>query len=777
MTILKKNTAYRHHEFRILTERWRSLISRLMATLPSHRAKYADCILVALECLLQITDETVSSKPSPLGAQKILLSLLGAVNSPKFFDGRSPRTVSNWSYSIVSAINAFRKIRGVAPLTIKVSTYIDQPEIGVLVDEFESRTLNEEAVWVWSAWPLRNSAGVLTYAPLYPFYRRFGREFTERLWSACADFFVPSRYADLPGLQELAQFVAHRQDLRLSTLQEPHAGESFWRDFWVFFQKQEASTDHLLDDWRNHVRHFCLQHLITPGLFPHTLSRFPGPEPESYDAEGTRKLHVRRRNYGVTTEQPATGPRQGLLFSIPEGLAGEELWAHLCDASPHSISLIRGWAEFAVRQRWLRHLRRKKWAKSGESDHERNPQMSWRKRNESNNPNRYLNAAYLYEVNGHVVGHGKNGPAQFYPKPLTTTAFELGLPTTGSLYPFAALLVLEHPAIIDSFLENLELWDDNHELVNPIRQNGFWYLVGVKYRKGERCGEMRIKLSDTSLKLIRKLIYITTPLRNLLRSKQSPLAKRLFLECGRGFGKPIVPTFSNLTMPRRLVRLFLPEFAVSHPNVPADEIYAVASRLTLRILRKTVGLDLFIRTRDPYATSAALGHEEYDPSLFIQYVPPEIAALVDEMVIRDFQTASIVYATESSKFQLEVTGFKTTEALNDFIRLHAFPKLDTLSDLIRAQNKRFSLSAHHRSEVVFRASLETLVPITSAAAALKDETLQMSIEGQHMASFAHAIVGMLEARSGIEPTIDALVHEAKARADIELVREALCDHQ
>jgi hypothetical protein len=207
--------------------------------------------------------------------------------------------------------------------------------------------------------------------------------------------------------------------------------------------------------------------------------------------------------------------------------------------------------------------------------------MSWRKRNAPNNPNRFINAAYWYESNGHFVAKGKIPASAFYPKPLKGTAFELGLLTAGSLYPFAALLVLEHPEITDSFLENLELWDDNHNPINLVRQNGFSYLIGLKFRKGERCGEQRIKLSSCSLKLVLQLIYITTPLRQLLRANESPRAKRLFLECGTAFGRPTVPRFCNLTVPKRLIRIFLPEFAVCHHNVPANEIYAIASRLTL----------------------------------------------------------------------------------------------------------------------------------------------------------------------------------------------------
>jgi hypothetical protein len=147
-----------------------------MLTLPGHHAKFAARILMGLECLLQLTSQTVPRRPSAPAVQKILLSLLGAINSPKFFDGRTRGTVYAWSNAIIAAINSFREARGMEPLAIKASKHVPQPEIEVLVKEFESRTLDDETVWIWSVWQATNSAGKVTYLPLYPFYRRFGRE-------------------------------------------------------------------------------------------------------------------------------------------------------------------------------------------------------------------------------------------------------------------------------------------------------------------------------------------------------------------------------------------------------------------------------------------------------------------------------------------------------------------------------------------------------------------------------------------------------------------------
>ncbi|MGU7781360.1 hypothetical protein [Burkholderia sp. PU8-34] len=778
MTIVKDIVAYKDYPFDNLSLAWRRLLGDAFWELGSY-ANYHQAIFVTLECLLQITGEKLPPRPSVVVAEQKLLALLGAVNSPTFVCDRTQGTVSLWSRVIVAVINQLRASGEQEPLAITVSEYVEQPEIRVLRDEFERKSLDEEAVWLWKGWPVENGASSTRYLPLFSIYKRFGREFTEQLHSTCADFFKGSRYGVVPGIAQLSEFIASRPDLSLSELQKPHAGEKFWHEFWAFYQAERtASVDVMLDDWRNHIRKFFQNYLIDSGLFPPTISRFPGPEPDSTNRPGTRRLHERRKK----DFDDNNSKRTSLLFGLPTAQHGDELWSFLSIECPRRVELIKRWATAAATERFARHLRRKKWARSGESDHQASTKMSWKKLTHQDNPRKYINAAYWYEKAGHIVSGEKKPdsgkkttPSTWYPKPISRTVRELGMPTIGTLLPFATLLVLQHPNITTSFLENLEPWDDNGQLVNLNHQNGVWYLIGPKYRKGERVGEVRVKLTKETLKLVVSVISITRPLRKWLRDQGSPIAKRLMLECGRGFSTPVVASFSSHTGPQYLYSLFLDEFLACREEFTKEEVLDLLKRFSLGTLRRTVGVKIFVETRNPYITSDALGHDTYSPESFACYVPPQIAALAEELVIRDFHTVTVAHATVGSKYQLAATGFTSAEALREFLEQHAFPKLDSLSNLIRAQNQRIVKAARHKSEIVFCANLETLIPITSAAAALSSKSIPLSVEGEHIASFANAIVEMLDARIGLEPSIDELVKQAKSQANIDLVREALCE--
>ncbi|MFM0328950.1 hypothetical protein [Paraburkholderia strydomiana] len=660
-------------------------------------------------------------------------------------------------------MNKLRAARSAKPLPYRIGLETDD-EIKRLTAEFESMSLNDEALWVWNAWTVVNKKGTLRHLPLYPFYQAFGREFTERLFSACEDFFSASASAVVPGIGYLSDFVRSRPDIDAAYLDEPHAGENLWHDFFVYFKSQfKGSNKTMLAHW-NEFSGFAKRRLIQRSLFPATLSRFPGPEANNFDA--------------LADEIPGAGrdttKRSKLLFDLPEGNNGSELWSFLESACPLTLSRVRSWAESSVADSWARHVRRKRRARFTVSSGKFPAKPTKHARQKG--PDRHMYAARNYETEGHFCDRGakRTLASEKYPIPVGEAVHELGLPVSGTLLPFAALLVLEHPIITTTFLEELELWDDDDKLTNLTKQNGFWYLTGIKERAGVRLGQQRVPLSASTLRIIWKVASITKPLRKWLRENGNPLAKRLFLECGKGFSVPKPVSFSkNANAPgnreKFVLQLLKEDGTISTPD--AEFLFR---RFSLATLRKTVGVSIFVETRDPYKASRALGHDEYEPRLFSDYVPPQINALAFELIIRSLQGSTVAEALKDSPHRLFATGFKSNEELRKFLETNVFPEIGALSAAIHEENRSIIARAKRVSQVVFSISLESLVPIASAAEALKQSSLTLSPEGTKLASFARAIVDMLDARRGLEPTVDILVAEAKSQIDIDLVREALC---
>ncbi|VWB31512.1 hypothetical protein [Burkholderia lata] len=760
MTIVKESVAYRAHRYIRVTARWQRWL-RAHAWTQTYRNTF-NSLTLALEILLQITGDHLPIAPTTAAAERALLSLLGAIHSTKFVQ-REGSTLGVWGRALLGAVNKVRAASGKGPLPYGIGLETAD-EIKQLATEFESMPLNDEALWVWSAWTVNNKKGSVQHLPLFPFYEAFGLKFTERLYSVCDDFFSASAYPAVPEMSYFADFIRSRPDIDNAFLKRPHAGEGLWHDFYSYFKSHyRGKNETMLAHW-NGFSGFARKHLIQSGLFPETLSRFPGPDDDRPKVFSDTIIKVSGKG----------NKRDKLLFDLPKGNNGTEIWSYLETSCPLVLSRVRLWAESRVADSWARHIRRKHRARFTASSGDFCVKPGKKARQKG--PDRHMYAARTYESEGHFCDRGEKRKlaSAKYPIPIREAVHELGLPVYGALLPFGALLVLEHPIITTTFLEELELWDDDDNLKNLTKQNGFWYLTGVKERAGVRLGEQRVPLSQKTLRIVWKIISITKPLREWLRKNGDPLAKRLFLECGKGFSVPKSVKFSKIAYDSGNRDKCVAQLLNQDEDIGKSDADFLFQRFSLTTLRKTVGVSIFVETRNPYIASRALGHDEYEPSLFTRYVPPQINALAFELVIRNLQTSMVAEASKDSAHKTYITGFRTNEELRKFLEANAFPEIGTLSGAIREENRRIIERAKKSSEIVFSISMETLIPITSAADALRQVPLTLSPAGAKLASFARAIVDMLDARRGLEPTVDMLVAEAKSQIDIDLVREALC---
>ena len=102
-------------------------------------------------------------------------------------------------------------------------------------------------------------------------------------------------------------------------------------------------------------------------------------------------------------------------------------------------------------------------------------------------------------------------------------------------------LIIDHPSITESFLNNCELYNDQNELHCIRESDAGTVLISYKLRKGTEKAEQQILLKESSREALCKLIEMTSSMRNYLRKRNNNDWKKLFI-CSKGNSvKPFAP--------------------------------------------------------------------------------------------------------------------------------------------------------------------------------------------------------------------------------------------
>lgn len=333
---------------------------------------------------------------------------------------------------------------------------------------------------------------------------------------------------------------------------------------------------------------------------------------------------------------------------------------------------------------------------------------------------------------------------RLYPKPLHLTAFELGLPVTGTLLPHCVLLIASHPIITPSFLENFELFDKHAHRTGLVRGDRCYLLNGTKSRNGPRKGQQIIPLNDETARIVLQIIVLTNPLRKYLRDRGDDSWRYLLLSCKSGFGYPtrIRNISTDTSDNHRLVSL-----ANSLGNtcdLPYENCLEYVRRFSLSALRASAGVLIYLETRDARRMAEALGHSEYSPALLARYLPEPVLAFFQERWIRIFQSGIIVEALKDSKYLLEASSFSSMAQLDEFLKSHALKSLSKHLIESASPTSGYSDEKSSANEVVIGVStgiLTTLLSVRDAVFRAKSQPSGMAIYWAGIATYVADYIG------------------------------------
>lgn len=624
---------------------------------------------VVLECFLQfIGEEIVPKKSRQTKNQDLIRLAVGAIYSDHFCN-LDMKSRYLYAFHILKYVSC---IPYIGPMDVHISTLGPTVQVAEFVRRCSDLIVDKSVVRVWYGWPVKAGNGDTIYIPLASVFLTFGWEFTQTLFGAVEEFYSGRRHTRrhcIPALCEL--LVDEVSPKELFRLQDPVYVSYFFQKLLIRYLQQGyrdgkgARYSTLATVWRGSFVYFAKHYLFRPGLFAEPLYGMPMP---LKGAVPGAKANVVKRGDGVIVKRK-------LLTDVPLHVSDSDAIKVLFSQVETDLKIVRAWADKRSNDTWRYYCHRIENALKGcpvalphKTPHSKDQAKVWLV--SEHNPDRAKNAAATFESVGFLTDKDTH-LQKLYGQGRPTVAKKLGLPVIGSLLPFCVLLVLDHPIITLSFLENFMLFNDEGVCVGLRETDAGRYLVGYKPRSGPGNAEQAVLLNNKTSVVVDRIIAITGPLREYLRSRGDPKWRYLLLSSGKGFGYP-----KRWLQKREVSQLTGKETLISqimNTGAGQEDATRLASRLSVVAVRASAAVKVYLETHSVQEMALALGHKEYDPDLMSRYLPAAICEFFQERWIRVFQTGIILQAMEESCHRLEASGFDSMEKLNEFLSNNFMP--------------------------------------------------------------------------------------------------------
>ncbi|WP_422767465.1 hypothetical protein ACOX9X_06525 [Photobacterium leiognathi subsp. mandapamensis] len=259
---------------------------------------------------------------------------------------------------------------------------------------------------------------------------------------------------------------------------------------------------------------------------------------------------------------------------------------------------------------------------------------------------------------------------------------ELNLPTNATLFTLTALLVMEHPKITPSWLQKLQLFNENGKLTGYRQVGEQFILTSEKARRGRNLAQQDVILNEFSKSIVDFIVEHTQIAREHLKTIGDPNWKFLLLTCT--LNKTVKPSKGGqLYKSAELVRIVSKRLNDNAAlpleyDVSAHELDIIASITTHRAIRRHRGLQIYLETRSQSAVADALGHKEVNQDLLDTYLPKPLMEFFTERVIRQFQKAIIFEAMKESPYLLDAVNM-SYEELEEFLANHGLNDIPDLN--------------------------------------------------------------------------------------------------
>jgi hypothetical protein len=715
--------------------------------------------VLRLECYLQVTKQSINRADlsSSAGAAK-LAGFIAALYSSRFEDSLG----QPWAIARVLRLAFSEAFRGASPISAFPSSRNRDSWPAEFLGEiagFDRASIDEERATFWRGWTIRNSEGKQQSLRLWAIHERYGADVAAQIFEACDHWFRRGRACYVLVVQDFVDYLASLQrdvDFADST----SLGMALSDFFEAFFTaRHEAGYDinFAVRDWNKFVS-FSGGYLFGKAW----ATPYPTiPSPRAKSVVGS-DCNVRMDKEGRAAKHSLITP---VPLKVSDKQAKELLFRQI--RAEHDSLLKVAREEIAAAR--TRVAERKRLAPLGvvseKSYAGANTGLRFRISRDCKDYLAHASAT----LEQHGLGHLESGRAALlYPGPLDETAFELGLPLPQLLLAHATVLVANHPAITPSFLEHLCLYDKNGDRSGLVKTDAGWYLRGLKMRKGAKKAQQEILLNEETLQVVEDLIEMTRPLRDWLRIQKNDSWRRLFLAT-TSMGN--APTTWSPTHEASRQTGWLSDRFVQRLGIERSEADDLAARFSLKRLRASAGVLVYLNTGSVEQMAKALGHTVYSRRLLDHYLPPEIQRFFVERWIRLFQTGIVCEALKGSPYLLAASNFATMEDLDEFLENHALRRIPRhLEDPDSVGGGKSSTDDGTR--VVFGIDVGILTILMSIECAVRRAEITPCGRAIRWAQISERLIPHLEAQKE-QPEFVTMVSRARAHVDPTLVESLI----
>lgn len=760
MTIVKRMAWYADYCFEALNPEAVKELSAIGERLrtPAHRVN-APIVLRLFECYLQLTRQVVALRDLQRKSFfDVSMGFLGALHSPQFIKV-GPAT-ANKSRCFLEMLGELQSKHLAPAISIGLRSSGDAAEeIVPWKVRFETQPRDEQAEWLWRGWIARNKLGVRSFLPLYPVWRTAGRTFTDSFFQVCSEYYAARATTTFPLLSSFTKhFLTYEGRDLAARFEDPDFVSEFFLSFFEsYFTSGYAAgqkVEVMIDQWSRFAS-FSEEHLLGRVM---AKPFCPLPRPQTGSCQEMRNL----RASGEGRRAFLT-----LLTPIPLEVSDDQALRLLFDQIERDLLTVKQWARLEVANHWARHQQCLQNAAEGVAYEYgvsgRNTGTRWLV--DERNPDRFKNAAATFQRHG-IRPSWADKVLRLYPTPIEEVTKALGLPYRTSLLAHGALLVAEHPRITTTFLERLNLYDKDGTQSGFVPTDAGYYLVGEKPRRGSGDSQQRVLLNAETTDVIRQVIELTEPLRRYLRERNNDLWRRLFLETSSITTEP-KPAQLQAAASAPRDRCALQSRIQETLGLRAPDAFRIAEGLTLKRVRASAGVVVYLATGSEEEMSKALGHKRFRPELLGRYLPKVLQDYFQERWVRLFQTGVILEAMKDSALLLEASGFKSMAQVDEFLSNHCLKHIPPCLD------DDVEIATTHPSggrSIRFGLDFGVLTMLVSIVLAVESADRGVSASASKWAAIGRRLIDYI--RSGSDrPDIETMLIEAEGAANVMLAEE------
>ncbi|KIF83043.1 hypothetical protein [Noviherbaspirillum autotrophicum] len=654
--IIRDMATYTELPYFALSPQIASSFENLAAALKKPMGSHVRKVARALDCFLLVTGQGALLRDKCHIQPEVALQFAGALWSGRFIEGNhKSRYMLVYALIIVcDRLQIISKDKFPQISTKGVTNFWCEKR-----REFEKLVLDSEQVTLCRGWPALGTFGLRWYN-LRELHLCYGARFAASFHNAIQTYYSGRRTQHALGVKEFIRYLEiSSEKWNAGHFTSRASTTKLFAGFALHLVKTDGETQdytYIVRKWNKFLE--FLEVAFAANLFARSYSLPPFP-----NAGGAN----RRTN--IRTDANGNKWICKLITDIPIKVSDQEAIQLVLEKIHVDLDVVVQWAEFHVKNIWHRFEEWRRLAVAGavreigQPGENRHTAITKR-----TNPNWRENVAATFKHHGFYPSSDSEKKIDQLYEGLTGIAELLALPTSISLLPHMAILVIEHPKITGSFLTNLEMYDKNARLSGITDFGGSWIIDGVKLRKGPSTAQQTFSLSDRAKEVLEQVVALTQPLRKYLKEQGNPLWRRVFLHCGKGFAYP------TEVLPSSLIHGCIPELTAQFEaffSGSRAELERFVQRFSLATLRSQTVVAEYIKRPDIALVARRLGHERLNYKQLDRYIPPPLLAFFQERWVRLFQCAVLLEALKDSPYKLRATGFSSMEEVHTFLANHA----------------------------------------------------------------------------------------------------------